>query len=987
VLARRIEIKNRKGFKDGKAEKTRKLILEDARVNLDNLEIVNCYNIFAELNDDELKTIEKELFCDRVFQESASSFHFAKITDYSIMIEVSYKSGVTDNVGRTASKGIGDILKRKIDESMVRGSTIYFLTGNISKDIAKNIAEKVLCNSLIEEYYIFTKSEIIGGSEVVYSKPEISSIVKPYFNAINLNITDTELMKISDKNALYMSLEEMKAVRDYYRRQDIIDYRRSIGLPSSPTDVELEMLAQTWSEHCKHKIFAAEIQYTENGKTDTIHSLFKTFIRDSAFAISETRDDLLSLFTDNAGVVKFNDEWAYCVKAETHNSPSALDPYGGAMTGIVGVNRDIIGTGIGAYPIFNTDIFCFGDPFTDESDVPAGLLHPKRIFRGVHRGVKDGGNESGIPTVNGSIVFDKSYLGKPLVFCGTGGILPLKINGKESYKKYHKPGDLIVMVGGRIGKDGIHGATFSSAHLSETSPTTAVQIGDPITQKKMLDFIIEARDRGLYSSLTDNGAGGLSSSIGEMATFTGGAVLELDKCPLKYNGLRPWEILVSEAQERMSIAVPKDSIEKFLNLSSKHGVESTVIGEFTDNGFFKATYNDETVCQLEMDFLHDGVPKMTLEAVWTPPEQKHIDISTDSISDDIINILKRPNIASKESWVRCYDHEVQARTVNKPFTGKKCDGPSDGAVLKMFPDSYEGLVVTHGIVPRYSRIDAYQMAANAIDEAYRQAIILGANPDKIVGLDNFCWPDPIQSEYTPDGKYKLAQLVQTCKAVYDLTTAYSCPCISGKDSMKNDYKRGDIKISVDPTLLFTVTGKTDDIRLMSSSYFKKTDDLIYLIGETRQELGCSEYALMKGVTGGVVPTVNPYNAMISYRQIHESLQEKIIRSAHDLSDGGLAVALCESAFSGETGVIVSLDPISDDLSPIEKLFSESPSRILVSIDPDDEKRFIEIFKGTALAKLGRVTEDRKVRISHENKEIFAEDIDILKKTWKEVLDF
>jgi len=990
-LTKRVEIKHKSGFKDGRSEKIKRLIAEDTGIFVDQVEIINCYNIFAELTEEQLSSIQEELFCDKVYQDSNSGFYYPTISTYDMMIEVSYKSGVTDNVGRTSSKGINELIKSNLDEGSVRSSTTYLFKGLSNKTDAETIAKKVLCNTLIEDYYIYSSSEIKAGAKIEYTRPIIKPIDKPYSSPIDLNVSDNELIAISKKNALYMSIEEMRAVKEYYATDEIVKFRKDNGLPASPTDVELEMLAQTWSEHCKHKIFAAEIHYTENGKTDTIQSLFKTFIRDSAFKLTETRDDLLSLFIDNAGIVKFNDEWAYCVKAETHNSPSALDPYGGAMTGIVGVNRDIIGTGIGAYPIFNTDIFCFGDPFTKDSDVPEGLLHPRRIFRGVHRGVKDGGNESGIPTVNGSIVFDSSYLGKPLVFCGTGGLMPLKINGKESFKKYHRPGDYIVMSGGRIGKDGIHGATFSSAHLSESSPTSAVQIGDPITQKKMLDFIIEARDRGLYSSITDNGAGGLSSSIGEMATYTGGAVLDLDKCPLKYNGLRPWEILVSEAQERMSVAVPPDSIDKFLALSKKHGVESTVVGVFNDSGFFRATYNGETVCYLDMNFLHDGVPKLVLNAEWNPPVQKRIEFTDPNISSSIRDLLQRPNIASKESWVRCYDHEVQGRTVNKPFTGKENDGPSDGAVLKIFPDSYEGLVVTHGIVPRYSRLDAYQMAANAIDEAYRQAIILGANPDKIVGLDNFCWPDPIESEYTPDGRYKLAQLVQTCKAVYDVTLAYNCPCISGKDSMKNDYIRGDKKISVDPTLLFTVTGKTDDIRIMTSFYFKDEGDLIYLIGETAPELGCSEYALMKSLSGGLVPTVNPYNAMSSYRAIHEALKQRLIKSAHDLSDGGLSVALAEASFSGLVGASINLDHMltrdNIDLTTEEKLFSETPSRILISLSPENERTFLDLFKNIPVCKLGKVTDDNLLRISSDGKEIVSDSLKELKDLWKKKLDF
>lgn len=986
-MTHRIEIKHKDSFLDGREKSLLDLIEEDAGIKLDSVKIIDIYNLFGEYSTDEVARLRDELFCDPVFQEGRLGFDYAKELDYDYLIEVSYLPGVTDNVGRTASKGIGYILKRKIDDNDVRSAFLYLLKGKLDVKTCERIAEKVLCNALTENYFILSKDDVNQNKSVTYSKPVEEGIKPPYFNTIDLEVSDEELIKISDDAVLSLSLEEMKAVRDYYRRNDTKKVRAKEGLPDKPTDIELEVFAQTWSEHCKHKIFAANITYKEEKKSKEIASLFKTYIRESAEIIKKNRDDLLSLFVDNSGVVKFNDEYAYCMKAETHNSPSALDPYGGAMTGIVGVNRDIIGTGMGAYPIFNTDIFCFGDPFTPEEEIPDGLLHPRRIFRGVHRGIKDGGNESGIPTVNGSITFHESFTGKPLVFCGTGGIMPLKIKGRASYEKYTKSGDLIVMCGGRIGKDGIHGATFSSVHLTESSPTSAVQIGDPITQKKMLDFLMEARDLGLYSGITDNGAGGLSSSIGEMAQFTGGAVLDIEKCPLKYSGLRPWEILLSEAQERMSVAVPKDRIDEFLKLSAKRDVESTVIGEFNDSGYFECKYNGGLICSIEMEMLHEGVPKMHLEAEWRESEQKRLEVINENYKDSLRRLLKSPNIASKEHWVRIYDHEVGARTVGKPFCGKENDGPADGAVLKVFPNSNEGLVVTHGIIPRYSEIDAYQMAANAIDEAYRSAVILGADPDKMVGLDNFCWPDPVESEHTPDGKYKLAQLVRACEAVYDTTIKYNCPCISGKDSMKNDYRKGGKKISVLPTLLFSVVGKVDDITYTTSSYFKEEGEKIYLLGETRAELGASEYYYIHGKSGGIVPTINPVDALRLYNKIHKAINKGLFRSLHDLSDGGLAVALAESAFSGGLGVDIDLGILGDDLTIEEKLFSETPSRILVSVKDENEKEFLDIMSGENVYCIGKTIKEEKLLINYNYRLVLEDNLKELKSIWKETLVF
>jgi phosphoribosylformylglycinamidine synthase len=638
---------------------------------------------------------------------------------------------------------------------------------------------------------------------------------------------------------------------------------------------------------------------------------------------------------------------------------------------------------MGARLIFNTDVFCFASPFYDK-ELPPRLLHPKRIFEGVRRGVEHGGNKSGIPTVNGCIVFDERYLGKPLVYCGTGGIMPSTINGKPSHIKKIHIDDLIVMTGGRIGKDGIHGATFSSIELDEASPVSAVQIGDPITQKKMLDFLLEARDKGLYNAITDNGAGGLSSSVGEMAALCGGCIINLEKCPLKYAGLDPWEILLSESQERMTLAVHPDKMDEFLELARTRDVEATVIGTFTGSGKFYVMYGDKTVAYLGMDFLHRGLPTMKLNARWEPLKFEEPVLGTVNLTTALKTLLSRLNICSKEYVIRQYDHEVQAGSVVKPLTG---DGPSDAAVLRPLLDSMEGVVVANGICPRYGDIDTYHMTACAIDEAVRNHICVGGSFDHLAGLDNFCWCDPVKSEKNPDGEYKLAQLVRANMALYDYTKAYGVPCISGKDSMKNDYIIGSRKISIPPTVLFSTIGKIEDVRKAVTMDVKMPDDRVYVLGITKDELGASEYFASLGYIGNDVPKVDAASAKKLYIALEKAIKEGIVASCHDCSDGGLGVALAESAFSGELGMTIELTkvPVENIKRADTILFSESQSRFVITVAPDKVGRFEEIMKGNVFADIGVVTQQQNFTVMDGEKVILSAGIDELKKAWQKTL--
>ncbi|MCL2123948.1 MAG: AIR synthase-related protein, partial [Desulfovibrionaceae bacterium] len=775
------------------------------------------------------------------------------------IVEVSFRPGVTDNEGRTARDTAALFLRLPKEGRAVYTAVQYRIQNEPGKELTRRdverLARDLLCNELVQRFAVKSREEWQADPGFPARAARVTGAASDEVKAIPLAQMDDEaLMAFSRENTLALNLEEMHAIKARYARPDLRNERVRRGLSADPTDAEMEMLAQTWSEHCKHKIFAARIAYEnrETGLKEDINSLYASCIQDATACIRKRlgeRDFCRSVFKDNAGVIAFNDELDVCIKVETHNSPSALDPYGGALTGIVGVNRDPMGTGMGAELVCNTNVFCFASPF-HEAELPPRLLHPRRVLEGVREGVEHGGNKSGIPTVNGSLVFDERFLGKPLVFCGTAGILPREIHGREGWRKKAEAGDHIVMVGGRIGKDGIHGATFSSEELHRGSPATAVQIGDPITQRKMYDFILCARDIGLYNAITDNGAGGLSSSVGEMCEDSGGARLDLAKAPLKYDGLRPWEILLSEAQERMTLAVPPGRLSSFLELAAEMDVEASVLGVFTDSGFFEAFYKNTPVVRLPLDFLHNGVPQYRLHARWDTPVPRPdagFDLPAAQQGAFLKRMLGRLNICSKEYIIRQYDHEVRGGSAIKPLMGVRRDGPSDAAVLRPQLSSENGLVIAHGICPKFSEYDTYWMMANAMDEAIRNAVAVGGDPDVMAGVDNFCWCDPVESEKTPDGRHKLAQLVRACKALRHFCLAYGVPCISGKDSMKNDYTGGGRKISIPPTVLFTVMGVMRDVKLAVSSDFKRAGEAVYLLGGTWRELGGSEAASEQGL--------------------------------------------------------------------------------------------------------------------------------------------
>ncbi len=989
-MPHRIEIGFKNDVPDALGEKIKTRIRGDLGLEVQSVNTISVYTIDADLSHEQLETVASGPFSDPIIQEYAIDRPLARSFDW--LIEVGFRPGVTDNVGKTAREAtelrLGIRLK---EEEKVYTSIQYLITGDLKELEVQRICTGLLGNPLIQRFEVIPHRLWNGRRGVEPTVPRVKIDQEIEVQQIDLDRDDRALLQLSHERILALSLPEMKAIQAYLKTESVLRERARFNLGGEITDVELEALAQTWSEHCKHKIFNASIEYTdERDEVEVIDSLFNTYIKGATERIRRergTKDLCVSVFDDNAGVIRFNGSYNLVFKVETHNTPSALDPYGGALSGIVGVNRDPFGTGKGAKLIFNVDTFCFAPPHYSKP-LPPRLFHPRRVYEGVREGVEHGGNKSGIPTINGCVVFDDRYAGKPLVYCGTGGIMPREIRGETSHVKTPMLYDLIVMTGGRIGKDGIHGATFSSEELHEESPTAAVQIGDPITQKKMTEFLLKARDLGLYHSITDDGAGGLSCSVGEMGRHIG-CRIELEKAPLKYAGLKPWEILLSEAQERMTLAVPPSKIAAFLQLAEKMDVEATVLGEFTNTGKFHVLYRGRTVGYLDMDFLHQGVPKMRLMARWKPKAFPEPQLPVpDDLTETLQRMLSRLNICSKEYIIRQYDHEVQGGSVVKPLVGKENDGPSDAAVIRPILDTYEGVVVSNGICPRYSDIDTYHMTACAIDEAIRNNVAVGGSMDHMVGLDNFCWPDPVLSVKTPDGEYKLAQLVRANKALFHYTTAFGVPCISGKDSMKNDYLIGDTKISIPPTMLFSVMAKIEDVRRAVTMDAKSPGDLIYVLGETFDELGGSEYYAMMGYIGNAVPKVDATRAKGLYQRLNAATQKGLIASCHDCSDGGLGVALAETAFAGMLGMEVDLEKVPaigldrDDLL----LFSETQSRFIVTVSPRNRDAFERLFKGMAYGLLGEISSARVFMVTGlSGREIIRADIRALKDAWKRPL--
>lgn len=793
------------------------------------------------------------------------------------------------------------------------------------------------------------------------------------------NVDESELIRISREGLLSLNLPEMRAIQSYFARQG-----------REPTDVEIETIAQTWSEHCVHKTFKSRIEYTENGgSVEIIDGLFNSFIRRATEEID--KEWCVSVFVDNAGIVEFDDDYNIAFKVETHNHPSAIEPYGGAGTGIGGVIRDCLGTGLGAKPILNTDVFCFGPLDLAYKQLPTGSLHPRRVFKGVVAGVRDYGNRMGIPTANGAILFDPRFTGNPLVFCGNVGLIP-----KNRCEKSVRPGDLILAVGGRTGRDGIHGATFSSLELDDASESlgSVVQIGNPIMEKKMVDVLMKARDRRLYRSITDCGAGGFSSAVGEMGKDTG-AEVHLENVRLKYEGLAPWEIWLSEAQERMVLALPPENLEAMTELCEAELVEATVLGEFTDSQKLRVSYGGNLAAELDMHFLHEGLPTPTKKAVWEtpcfpePPEPMIFNggnggtdpPTTADFTQDLCAILGSPNVASKEWVIRQYDHEVQGGIVLKPLVGKENDGPSDACITIPVLGSRKGVIVANGINPKFSDIDPYHGAAAAIDEALRNIIAVGGNLESTALLDNFSWGNPDK----PD---RLGGLVRAAKACYDIATAYGTPFISGKDSLYNEYRDTTTgkQLAIPSTLLISACCVMPDVTKAITMDAKSPGNPIYVLGKTYRELGASHYYDIHGFVGNSVPIVRPEEGKSTMAALSGAIEERLIHSCHDCSEGGIAVAVAEMAFAGGFGMELDLAGVPRDAEVTTDdvlLFAESNSRFILEVSRENCAAFEGFMEGVPYGCIGRIIERPEFAIRGIGGETVVETkIHQLKEAWQ-----
>jgi phosphoribosylformylglycinamidine synthase len=927
----------------------------------------------GELNRSHIEQLRAELLVDSVVE--SGEIHATNgrgEIECSGAHTVLLRPGVMDPVALSVIQAGRDL---EIPLERVMTFRRYYWTGKAFDEAV--MFRKVLCNEAIERVVGNNLSETSLGLGSTYAFRRIETPIR--------SLDDTGLVKQSQDGQLSLSLEEMKAIQAHFCAQQ-----------REPTDAELETIAQTWSEHCSHK--------TLKGIIECDGRRYDNLLRETIFgATQEIRKRLgavdwcVSVFEDNAGVVQFDENFHVCFKVETHNHPSAIEPYGGANTGIGGVIRDPLGTGMGAKPICNTDVFCFAPPDTPTEALPPGVLHPKEVMKGVVAGVRDYGNRMGIPTINGAICFDERYLGNPLVYCGTVGLIPVNKAFKEA-----QAGDLIVAVGGRTGRDGIHGATVSSIELTSESERLsggAVQIGNAITEKKLVDALLQARDLELYHAITDCGAGGFSSAVGEMAEKIGARV-DLERAPLKYQGLSYTEIWISEAQERMILAVPPEKWERLEALCTSEDVEATIIGRFEAGGRLQLFYRGHQVADLDLHFLHKGRPVVVRQATAKSDRFRRgegekgrmgesqlatkmpvsrspsLSSSASPMAAILLKILSHYNVCSKEWIIRQYDHEVQGGSVLKPLVGLENDGPGDASVITPVLGSWRGLAIGCGINPNLGELDPYQMAAHAIDEAVRNVVAVGADPKRIAILDNFCWGNTQRPEV-------LGSLVRAAEACRDVALAYMTPFISGKDSLNNEFNAGGRHIIIPPTLLISAMGQVPDVRRCVSMDLKEPGNRLFLIGVTTTDLGGSHFHLATGQTGGRAPSVDLAQAPEIFLRVHEAIMTGLVRSCHDLSEGGLAVAIAEMAFAG--GVGADLDrPAS--LPDEMYLFAESPSRFLLEVRPEHSETFRRLFGPLPCVEVGQTVAEPRLRVAGASGEwIIWLPLAQLKEAWQKPL--
>ena len=950
----RIEVAPKSGRPDARGQRLLRQVAASGIPAPESITVSDLYFIEGKLAAPELQRLITTLLVDDILEQARTGAPPAAKPNQQT-IEVTLLPGVTDSAAESLRTGATTIGIDGLGQIAV--GQRYVLTGSLDADTARRIAESLIINQVVQTSTIDRPIQAPFVADTSAFRPEVATLPLR-------DLSDDGLLALSKLRRLALDVHEMRAIRTFFRAEG-----------RDPTDAEIEMLAQTWSEHCVHKTFRARIQYSEAGQPPReIDGLLKTYIRAATEKINKPW--VRSAFVDNAGVVAFTDDWDTAFKVETHNHPSALEPFGGANTGVGGVVRDIIG--VSARPIANTDVLCFGPPDMDPERLPAGVLHPRRIAEGVTRGIEDYGNKMGIPTVNGAFCYDPGYTANPLVFCGCLGIVP-----RGSHPRAANPGDLVVVIGGRTGRDGIGGATFSSMEMGvETAQIagSSVQIGHPIHEKQALEAVLRARDEKLYTAITDCGAGGLSSSIGEMAAELG-ACVNLDRVPLKYAGLQPWEIWLSEAQERMVLAVPPKHWPRVKEICDGLDIEATALGEFTGDKRVRLMWGERIVGDLSTEFLNEGIPRMELTAEWSPPKNDGPDWgrarvggspTTDSsdLTAKLLALLARPGTRSSEDIVRRYDTEVQGGTVVKPFVGPGGFGPSDAAVIAP-QDTWragckQGVALSVGMNVALGKIDPYAMAWAAIDEAIRNCVAVGADPDRIAILDNFCWGNP----RLPD---RLGSLVRCCKGCHDAAIIYQTPFISGKDSLNNEFLGADGKKHAIPgTLLISAMGIVPDVTRTVTSDFKRAGHHIYIAGFTEDLMAYGPF----GSNG--LP-----DALSLYRIVHRAMQDGLVRACHDCSEGGIAAAIAEMSLGGGLGASVVLNDAPGGDLPVDFIaFHETIGRLIIEVSPENSQTFKALFEGHHVAQIGEVRGDDTLVFVHDGRSAITTDLAALEHAFR-----
>lgn len=922
------------------------------------VEQIECNDLFfiqGNLNSVQLEKLAGCLLCDPVTQKAewqpVHSSAGDSLPANSHRVEVALRPGVTDPVAEQIVRAAHEMGIETLEKASTGQQ--FILSGRLEEADLHYLSEHLLANPIIQRY-------ALGEIEPVFpSSAEASAEVERIpIRALD----DAGLLACSAERRAALDLTEMRKIQDYFRAEG-----------RDCTDVEFEMIAQTWSEHCVHKTFKALIDVeAPNGSPypPQVNNVMKTYIRRATEDVNAPW--VLSAFSDNAGIIEFGPDHEVSIKVETHNHPSAVEPFGGANTGVGGVIRDVLG--VSAKPIAATDVLCFGPLDAALDDLPAGVLHPQRIYSGVVSGVQDYGNKMGIPTVNGAIWFDPGYTANPLVYCGCVGISP-----RDLHRRTPLAGDHVIVLGGRTGRDGLRGATFSSmtmdAQTGEVSGAS-VQIGAPITEKVVMEVLLRARDLGLYNAVTDCGAGGLSSAVGEMASEIG-ADVDLSRVPLKYPGLAPWEIWLSEAQERMVFAVPTKNLEQLQSLCDLYDVELTDMGIFTGDGRLVVRCDRDVVLNLDVEFLHHGIPQRRLKAA--PPSQviePRRASTLPGLSAALLALLSHPNIASKEPVIRIYDHEVQGGTCVKPLTGPG-NGPSDACVLKPAgtPGAI-GIVLSNGFNPEYGKVDPYRMALCTIDEAIRNAVAVGADPEHLALLDNFCWGNPLRPEM-------MWALLEAARGCYEAAVANGSPFISGKDSFNNEYKmKGGSQQAIPPSLLISAMSLIPDVQRAVTMDLKQPGATLYLVGKFQPTFGGSHFAQRFGLPAGAAAGLSQPDAQTPalYRALHRAMQiPGVVNACHDLSEGGLGVASAEMCIAARLGLSLDLPGGSD---PLLCLFGETAGCLLVEVAPDRETDFLNALAVFRPVKIGRVTEQPTFTAALAGQTLLSLTVSELAKAWR-----